>query len=239
MAVLDYRGPTSTDVELVGSKAYVDELKATGLTQAQVDTRITNGLATYATKTYVDSKDALNATFAYVDAGDNARLKLAQKGQANGVANLDVTAKVPLAYLPTATQRVGRQPWAPAAYNGNTPIQVTNSSEVTLYTVSILDPGYNYRVLAWGYCETMGGTNVCAAINVRVGSTTGGIISTGSGRVTNANWGDCVFMPSAQGPLVSAGNTTIYVRGFRQQGSLDPAQFSNFKANIYVMIVPG
>lgn len=142
----------STDVATLG---YVNSLGAANLSQSTVNTMITNALTGYVTKTYVDTQDALNATPAFVDAGDAAKLHLAQINNANGVAGLDATGRVPVARINrTGSQRWPKPYYTPSTYfasdttyNGSAGGAV---NEQVIYTYSLPDPGMTYRLLVFG-----------------------------------------------------------------------------------------
>lgn len=180
MSALKYVGkPVTVDPDLV-YRDYVSIVKNADLTEEAIDQAINNGLSSYASLSYVSSQDALNATQAYVDAGDNLRLKLAQKNVANGIAALDATGKVNPGLIDVpSTQKFVRGPWSPATYNGN----VTGiTTEADLFTCGVTDPGYPYKIVVFGAIE--GRSDLAGQwpiINVRVGSTSGEIIARGLG----------------------------------------------------------
>lgn len=176
MASVPYVGkPSSVDVELI-TRDYVGVVKAADLTTGAIDTLINSGLSGYATKSYVDAQDALLATQSYIDTQDNLRVKLAQKDVANGVPGLDANGKVnPSRINLVSTQGYNRGPWSPAAYNAS---PVTATTETTLFTCPVTDPGYAYKLLVFGMVDVRSSlTTEYPIINVRVGSTSGPIIA--------------------------------------------------------------
>lgn len=234
MTSLNYGGPPiASDGKTVGYVEYLNSVKAGAMTQAQVDTQIANALAGYATTAYVDQQDALLAMTTYVDSRDALKVPLTQRGQANGVASL-VSSKVPVAQVPTVSQNWMRGPHVPSGYNtGNI---TASGSEVTLYTMTVTDPGYPYKILVWGYSEAqISNDTTTGLVYVRQTSTAGNILAIGQTKM-QLDWGDCVWGPTGNGTVLT-GNTTLYIRGLRQQGS-GSITFSNFKANCCAIAVP-
>lgn len=236
MQGLEYIGTAIAAGPDLGYKSYVDSVASGGLSQTQVDNSIASQTSQYALKSYVDSQDATFATQSYVDQQDALRLKLTDRGVANGVSTMNSSSQVILTQLPDSGQFMPRQIHTPTAYNGSTPLKSSSTTEVTLYTCPIGDPGYPYKIIAWGYCETMAAASTQGQISVRVGTTVGTVISRGMTRNTGDNWGDCTFSPNGESSVIS-GATTLYIRGSRLIGS-GTVQFSNFWAAFYAMTVP-
>jgi len=157
---------------------YIDVVKAADLTSGQVDDRINSGLAGYATKSYVDAQDALNATQAYVDAGDAARVRTSTKDVPNGVPGLDTGGRVSgnRINLPS-DQKYNAGPWSPPAYPGATSV----TTETTLFTCPVTDPGFPYKLMVFGQLEASSNLNEYPIVYVRQGSSTGPIVATGAG----------------------------------------------------------
>lgn len=187
MSGLKYVGvPVSLDPDLV-YQDYATGIKGADLSTAAIDSAINSGLGSFTTKSYVDTRDALLATNAYVDAGDAARVRLSSKDVANGVAGLDATTKLdPNRFDVPSSQQFNRGPWTPAAYNTS---NQSFSAETTLYTCPVTDPGYSYRLVVFGEVDARNSlTSEYPIVVVRVGSTSGQIISRGRGRAGTYNW---------------------------------------------------
>lgn len=178
--VYRYVGATATDQRDIVYNDYIDLIKGADLDSGEIAAAVTAGLSSYATKTYVDAQDSLLATTGYIDGQDNLRIKTASKGIANGVAPLDATGKIPTAFIDGPnTQQYFRGPWSPAAYNG----AINATTETTLFTCAVTDPGYSYRLVVFG--EVDGRTNLDAEfpqIVVRVATEASGqIVARGRG----------------------------------------------------------
>lgn len=228
MASLAYVGkPIGTSNSTLAYKGYLDQEKAKALTQAQVDSRITELLSGYATRLEVDTGDAGAATLEYVDQQDALRVPLSWKGVANGVATLTSGKVTTNQVNVVGTQRLIKKMWSPSSYGS----QQTVNSEVTLYSVTIADPGYKYRVQAYAWANTLGS----AIIRVRLGTTSGTVISQGYGNQTTTGWGETTVIPVRFGE-VCTGNTTVYFRGL-SAGSAS-ATIASLLANAYVQVLP-
>lgn len=181
MGSLKYVGkkPPTANSDLV-YQDYVTTVKGGDLTADQIDQAINSGLAGYANVSYVDTQDGLLATQAYVDAKDNLRLKLSQKGQPNGIAGLDARGKVsPTLINSPANQLWQRGPWSPANYGASTDF----TTETTIFSCGVTDPGYPYRLIVWGEVDTRFDDELSSSqFYVRQGNaSTGTIIAMGRG----------------------------------------------------------
>lgn len=212
MGSLRYRGrPVEANPDL-SYRGYVDAKKSADLTSDQVDALINSGLTAYADKTYVDAQDAKNATKSYIDGQDNLRLKLANIGIANGIAGLDSTGKIPREFINAPlTQHYARGPWTPSAYNtGYTDL----TTETTLYSVTVTDPGYPYRLFVFGEVDLRSSTDSAYGIvNVRAGTPTGEIVSQGFGASSADDtvaplFGDDFNLPNGSSPASSGWSVT-------------------------------
>lgn len=145
---------------------------------AAIDNAINAQLSGFATVSYVDGRDALNATQAYIDAQDNLRLKLAQKNIANGIPSLDANGRVaPARINAILTQKYIAGPWSPNSYH-TVPVDIT--TEQTLYSLSISDPGFPYKLMVFGQVDGRNDLeSEYAVINVRAATATGEIIAQG------------------------------------------------------------
>lgn len=182
MGTLNYVGADVLDVDDVSYKDYVDIVKAADPSDAHIDSVIATRLSSYATKSYVDSRDSLLATRAYIDAQDNLRLKLVDKNVANGVAGLDAAARVNQNLIDAPlTQSFLRGPWSPAAYQGAS-IDSIGTTEATIHTCGVTDPGYSYKLVVFGSYEVTTDTaGDFPTVIVRQGSNTGPIVAQGHG----------------------------------------------------------
>lgn len=180
MATLKYTGPDPAANPDLVNEAYVTTTKSMDLDSTAVDARITAGYSTYANVTYVDSQDALNATKAYIDAGDATRLHLAQRDVANGIAGLDATGKVlPGKINVPNNQRWPRAFWSPTSYNGS---DVNATTETTVYTCPVTDPGFTYKLAIFGNLNCYPSIDgEYPIVRVRQGSTSGPIVAIGNG----------------------------------------------------------
>jgi len=181
MPALQYRGARAAAPADLAYLDYLTQVKGADLSVAEIDNVINSGLSGYATIAYVDSQDALNATKAYIDAGDAQRLKLTQKGIANGVAPLDATGRVPTQRINAPlTQKWVRGPWTPPAYHA---AAQNVTAEQTLYTCPVTDPGYPYKLVIFGTLDGHSSLETeWALINIRVANATSGeIVAQGLG----------------------------------------------------------
>jgi len=229
VASLAYVGkPIGSSTSTLAYKGYLDQEKAKALTQAQVDTRINELLTGYATKLEVDTGDAGAATLAYVDQQDALRIPLSWKGVANGVATLTSGKVTSSQVTVTGTQRLIKKMYSPSTYGS----QQTVTGEITLYTVTIADPGYAYRVQAYGWANTM----ASAVLRARLNGTAGTIIAQGYSRQSTAGWSECTLIPYNFGE-VCTGTSTVYFRALRV-GSGTSVTVASLLANAYVQVIP-
>jgi hypothetical protein len=180
MAGLKFVGPdATTDPEIV-YKDYVTGIKAADMSSADIDAAIDAGLNGYATRTYVDAQDGLLATQSYIDAQDNLRVPLSAKDVNSGVAGLGTDGKVAQARINIPiTQRYVRGPWTPTAYNAS---PVSGTSEQTIYTCPVTDPGFAHKLVVFGQVDTHGYVGETPTITVRAdNASTGPIIAYGTG----------------------------------------------------------
>jgi hypothetical protein len=187
-----------TAVDVV-SEAYVSAGSVGNLTQAQVNSDITSAFGGFVTKASVDATFAPNATKDFVDMADATRLQLANIGALNGVAPLDVNARVSLANIPSAigsTQRFPAPFISPVAYNASPLTILSTSGTQGLYTCTVADPMLNvagvptanspYRLLVFGTAlmDQVGlstpRTGVFPQIVVNQGSPTGPLVAVGA-----------------------------------------------------------
>lgn len=195
MVQSSYLGPAASATNDLSRKVYLDNLKGTGfLTQAQVDSLISTGLAPYATKVYVDGRDALKASVAAVDAVDDTKLKVSSINTSGGPVGLDSSGRVPVGRVPgTSTQRFPMGPYTPLSFLGSLAMSV-GGGEVTLMTSTVTDPGFTYRLLISGQIDCH--TNVSGdppVVRVRANSTSGQLLAAGIGSTRQYRWGVDTF----------------------------------------------
>ena len=193
MATLQYVGKRVNEDPDVVYKDYVNLVKNSDMTVAEIDDAISGGLAGYATVGYVKSQDAKNATKEYVDGiplgvnpngGDAARLPLSAKNAANGSCPLDATGKIPTSRISVPiglpSQKWVRGPWTPPSYFA-VPQPIT--TEATLYSCPVQDPGYIYRLIVFGHLDVRSSMHAeYANFYVREGSAADGqIVAAGVG----------------------------------------------------------
>lgn len=152
MATLKYVGRTSTGTDEASTRGYIASLLGTNLTQSAVTAAITARLADYASVDDVKAKDNLLADTDFIDAADKTRLALtdlvdryATVDKAGRPFKLIADGKVPPERVRVTTSQ--RYPNTVAIGGGGA---ATTSSEVSLFTVSVPDPGYPYRLLVTG-----------------------------------------------------------------------------------------
>lgn len=234
MASLELVGPAGVGANAVSRLKYVNDKKATALTQVQVDDRITTLLTGYATKAQVDAGDAGAATVSYVDQQDLLRVPKSWLNLANGGPATLTGGKVTTSqYTATGSQRYIKKMYSPTSYGS----QKSVTTETTLYTVSIADPGWPYWIQAWGWNNVSSNTaGVGTVIRVRVGSTSGTIIAQGYSRQSNQKWSECTFVPIYWGGTAAlTGATTVYVTAARS-GSSGTVTVASLLANTYIQV---
>lgn len=237
MTSLEYVGRSSAAATpgTVADKSYLDQVAGQALTQSEVDDRITTLLSGYATKMEVDIGDAGAATLEYVQSQDAQRIPLSWKGAANGVATLTSGRVTGSQLTITGSQRFIKKMYSPSSYGGQ--VTVTTGS-TTLYTVTVQDPGFAYRLQAWGIANVnTSSSSGSAIISVRVGSSSGSTISKGIARMSNSGWSECTFVPIYSGGDALTGSTTLYFVGTRN-GSSGTITFASLLANTYVQVLP-
>lgn len=191
---ISYEGTGPTDDSDLATRAYVESLTDDHMDQAEVDELIDTGLLNYALKTEVDALDANLATVAEVDAGDDTKLKWIDRNTANGWAGLDSTGRIDVSRVAlTSTQRWPVPFYTPAAYHTSAKA-VPYGSEVTLYTASVADPGIDYKLLVSGRMEAKPLTGGNVTIRVRVGSSSGTVVASGTPSGDNFTYGRSEFL---------------------------------------------
>jgi hypothetical protein len=200
----------ATDPGHVATRSYPLSTRGSGsITQAAIDAHIANSLAPYATEDYVQKRDTLLASIQQVDSGDAVKLKLSQRNIANGVAGLDAGGRVDIARISAAsTQRWPKGQYTPAAYPSSV-TEATGSTEVTVLTLPISDPGTPYRILVNGHFDCRTEVDGDAPlIQVRRGSTSGQVIASGSASPSQYRYGTDTFNRIAA--ALGAGWESVY-----------------------------
>lgn len=200
--------PDPTSDKEVAVQGYATNVRGSAsLTQNQIDSQVSAALAPYASKSYVDSRDALNATKAQVDAGDSGKLKKATININNGVAGLDSAGRVPVARVPgSSTQRWPKGYYTPSSYGTGS---ATGTTEVTLFTHTIANPGYTFRPLVAGQLDVRTNTDGDApVVRVRVGSTSGPVVAIATASSSQYRYGVDTFNRIA--PSLGAGWEQVY-----------------------------
>ena len=195
MATLRSKGIAPTTDKEVATKGYLTSVRgADSLTQTAITTQVTTALAGYADASYVATRDLLNASIAQVDAGDLDKLKVSTVNALSGVAGLDGTGRIAVARVPgTSTQRWPRGPYTPASYHSST-VTSTSGTETTIFTHTLANPGYPFRLLVSGQVDVRTATDGDApVVRVRVGSTSGPIMAAGTASPSQYRYGVDTF----------------------------------------------
>lgn len=199
-----------TGDQQVATRGYLVANRGSGsLSSAAVTARISTGLAPYATKDYVTQRDSLLATVAQVNAGDAGKLKLSQRNTANGIAGLDSAGRVDIARISApSTQRWLKGYYTPTAYPTEA-VSATGSTEATVFTLAVPDPGFDYRVLVNGHLDCHTATNDDApVVVVRRGTTSGPIVARGTGSPQQYRYAVDTFNRTS--PTLGAGWDAVY-----------------------------
>ena len=193
ISALGYDGPAPNPTDITDQK-YVNSLLSQNISQGEVSNLITDGLSLFAKKEYVDAQDAQNATQAYIDAGDALRLGLNKVNVNNGVPGLDSKGKVQRARVNIpSTQKYPMAYWSPTTYNAGT---VSATSETTLYTMTVADPGFPYRLMVTGTVDTtISIDGEWPVIRVREDSASGTIVAVGRGSPEAYDHSTAIIVP--------------------------------------------
>jgi len=194
MATLRNKGAAPTIASDVATQGYVKSVRGTGsLTQTEINNQVSTALSPYADATYVATRDLLNATKSQIDAGDLGKLKVATINANSGVAGLDAGGRIQVARVPgNSTQRWPHGFYTPAAYHAST-VASTAGNEAVMFTHTVADPGYPFRLLISGQFDVRTATNGDAPIvRVRVGSA-GSVVATGTGSSLQYRYGVDTF----------------------------------------------
>ncbi len=176
-----YLGPAQTGNDDTVTTGYISSVKSNDLDADGVDARITANYAPYADRSYVDAQDALLANADFINSGDSARVRWDLRETSNGVAGLGATGKViPARINISNNQRWPRAFWSPTAYNST---DVDTSTEDTVYTCNVTNPGYPYRLVVFGTADAAISSSIeYPVMLIRVGNeTTGEVVAQGKG----------------------------------------------------------
>ena len=243
ISALGYDGPDPASGDITNQK-YVNTLAARNISQDQVNTLISEGLSLFATKTYVDAQDAQNATEAYIDQQDALRLGLNKVNVNNGVPGLDSKGKVEKARVNIpSTQQYPMAYWSPTTYNAGT---VTATSESTVYTMTVADPGFPYRLMVTGTVDTtISIDGEWPVIRVREDSIAGTIVAIGRGSPESYDHSTAIIVPYFGGvpstppafDAVGAGFTGYGVAPSKYYGGITSFSSSHVcAANSYLIV---
>ena len=147
MGALKFVGGTRGLPNELSTRGYVQNLLAGGLSQTVVNGQVVTRLSEYATKTYVDSRDGTLADSAFIDAADKTRLAKTALNTPGQPFTLDANGQVPVSKIKAALQQY---PTTTAVGASPASVRITTSSEVNLFSVSVPDPGYPYKLLVTG-----------------------------------------------------------------------------------------
>lgn len=219
MASLTYVGKTPAAATDLTNLGYDEGIATASLTQTQVDTLLNTAFAPYVTKSYVDTQDGFNATKSYIDTGDATRLHLSQIGVNSGIAGLLATGKVEVARVNvSSTQRFPAGYYSPAAYNTGNITNASTTVPTQVYTFSVADPGFVYKLLITGMVDAS--TSVDGQypiITIHQGATTGQVLAAGTGlqetySATGTPTGPITIVPTYLNLQTAiTGATTLYV----------------------------
>lgn len=235
-----YVGRAADDPHSISYLGYDQSQSGQGLTQAQIDTSVQSQLSGYATRAYVDQQDALKATSAYVDNGDTAKIKLAQRGAANGAAPLDSTSLIPVANLDAGAY--GWQ-WTYSGSGYNTGVVTVSSTStfaqlatITVNASAFWNNGISCFPLIFGYWEARGinGTGR-PLIEVRLGGTSGTLVAKGMG-VSRGNYHPCNIYPHVTQAIPAQASYTFYVYG--RISLAGQIEFTNLNPNVVACLAP-
>ena len=240
MAELKYVGkPADNDLGLMTHGDVNQRFATQYVSQADVDAVVNPQLPPLVSLSYVQQQDALIARTTYVDQQDALYELRSDRGVANGIAYLGADGKLPAEQMPTLVGNKTR------IYRTTTPSNTTwtsisTSTERTIDSMSIDDPGYPYTIIATATlaCRSEGDFSHAAA-EIRIGSTSGTAISHGYG-TEQQSWHWIKVLPQAvsgNAGVVRTGATTLYLRGYRESGDAS-IDFSDSAYSMYVWIVP-
>lgn len=182
MAQLSYKGAALSSSQDVAYRPYAATLKNSDLSTSTVGTLIDAKLASYPSEAVIRGLDNLLVTTSFIDTQDSYRLIKELRAAPSGVAPLDNTGKIPVTHFPVASsQSWNGTPAIPITYNLD-PVLLENGDPTTaLYVCDIPDPGYPYRLLVFGQCDTSSTSDFhYPIVNVRVGSVSGTVIAKGA-----------------------------------------------------------
>lgn len=217
--------------DLVDVQYITDQIAALNLSEPTVQSLIGSGLAAFANKSYVDAQDALNATKAYVDTGDATKLHVSQIGANNGIVGLNANGVIDLSRLNLSANQRWPSPFnSPSSYFSSATAFTT---EGTLYTASVADPGYIYKLLIFGVIDAK--TSVDGewpVLYVRVGATNGPIVAYGLGNAEHYSYSSLLSWTTAGTYSVVAQSTLMDVAVCGAGGGGSSASGSTFFGSI-------
>jgi hypothetical protein len=262
VSALNYRGKPIDSGGTVGYKSYVDQVKATVLTEASIDSTIASRKTPYALQSYVDSQDALRASTSYVNTQDAGKVLLSSKGQPSGPVPLDSSSLVSLTDLNAAgiTERAFSYQYSSENMITANQSITSTSSMVNLGRIAIpyfaggppwVGP---WIPLVWGLFECKSTSGATAFVEVRhstsaSGSTSGPVVARGFGSTRSADWHPLNVFPdaaalsgytSATWPLPKAtSNVTQYLHLWGRTTAATGVTIGNWMSQAVCLILPG
>jgi hypothetical protein len=256
MAGIRYEGRSpDSDNSVVTRRWSNDNAGSLAVTTTFVNTEIARVVAAnnLQTKTYVDDQDNLLAKLTDVTTADNLRLESTARGTT--VASLDSSGMLTATQIPTTlvTERTARSVFATApSFSGTYTCTTTATREKLLATLTILDPGFPYIPLPFGFVSGQaGGTpglypwsgnGVCGQLTVCPAAGSGDTIyGVGACSDTPATGVYPIFPYAASNTTPSTrpatnGTLTLNLYGCCFQGS--GYSFSSTGLSFYVIVIP-
>lgn len=110
----------------------------------------------------------------------------------------------------------------------------------TLATVTVPDPGFDWRPLCFAECDISSDINgTRPALQVRLGSATGALYARGSGQLGANNWTMAQAVPRFDGPALSAGpDRTFYLVLTRDYGGGWIQSSGDFDPHLTIYVIP-
>lgn len=165
MSSLSYVGAAPQDSpDIVNRRQATTIINSAPVNRTGVSSQIhTTATTTYASKTYIDTQDATFALPSYYQSRDDLNVPNTAKGQANGVASLDSSGKIPLAQMPVLGAGYLLGPYGTTT----APVQrVAGQSPLDIVHFNIGVHGYHFQPLVFATVlatPTSGGRTVIEA----------------------------------------------------------------------------
>lgn len=195
MGTLKFVGGFDDNSDEIATRGYVDGLLDGNLSQAEINAKIANRLNEYATLSYVNTKDGTLADSAYIDAQDRSRLAKSSLNQPGQPFTLDGAGKIPGKLINVSDLQKFPQITVGGDGGGG-----TTSSDISLMSIPVPDPGYPYKLLVTG--------SVSASVAVDNGSRPVVTVYRGDGAAVAQGYG---ISESYQSPPVGAVDSRMYI----------------------------